>query len=77
MNNVHLDRVEEMLTRITPEILAIAKRKLRSGAIAVEDFDGDNYTLARIILVSALQDTINQNHPGKQWESELKNLECF
>ena len=75
--NIHLDRVEEMLTRITPEVLAIAKRKLRSGAIAVEDFDGDNYTLARILLVSALQDAIDQNHPGSKWNEEIENLGCF
>lgn len=74
--STHLDKVEEILTNSTPEILAIAKRKLNSGAIDVTQYDENSYKLAHILLISALQDTINQRNSGT-YKKELKNLEHF
>ena len=78
MKPEHESKINELINTITSTLRVTAIGLGRSGAINEDDYNPDEYVLAKILVSAAMRRHVDDFYPlDKKYRHEVKNLEHF
>jgi len=78
MHPIHIEKINDIVNSMTASIKTEAQRLAKSGAIDLESYDPEEYTLAKILVTAAMRNLTDDYAPlNKRYFEDLENLKYF
>jgi len=78
MNARHRDKINELVDAMAQEIKLTAERLGACGAVNLDDYNSDEYVLAKILVTAATRKHSSDYAPlSAEHKRELKNLSYY
>jgi hypothetical protein len=77
MNPKHQEKIDELTASIAATLRVTAQRLYHSGAVDVDQFNPDEFSLAKILVTAAMHQHKNEFAPLFKFKDDLENLKRF